>query len=55
LNGKQLIGFMLPPLWVHPQQIERFTALYALYGKLAPNIDAAAQALDQQTFPGHSR
>ena len=55
LNGKQLIGFMFgPPYGFTTQQIERFTALYALYGKLAPNIDAAAQALDQQTFPGHS-
>ncbi len=55
LNGKQLVGFMFgPPYGFTTQQIERFTALYALYGKLAPNIDAAVQALDQQTFPGRS-
>jgi beta-N-acetylhexosaminidase len=55
LNGKQLIGFMFgPPYGFTTQQIERFTALYALYGKLAPNIDAAVQALDEQTVPGYS-
>ncbi len=55
LNGKRLIGFMFgPPYGFTTQQIERFTALYALYGKLAPNIDAAVQALDAQTLPGHS-
>jgi beta-N-acetylhexosaminidase len=55
LNGKQLIGFMFgPPNGFTRQQIERFTALYAVYGKLAPNIDAAVQALRLQTFPGHS-
>ena len=55
LNGKRLVGFMFgPPYGFTTQQIERFTALYALYGKLAPNIDAAVQALDEQTLPGHS-
>jgi beta-N-acetylhexosaminidase len=55
LNGKQLIGFMFgPPYGFTRQQIERFTALYAVYGKLAPNIDAAMQALTEQTLPGRS-
>jgi beta-N-acetylhexosaminidase len=55
LNDKRLIGFMFgPPYGFTPQQLERFTALYGLYGKLAPNIDAAVQALDAQTLPGHS-
>ena len=55
LNGKRLVGFMFgPPYGFTTQQLERFTALYALYGKLAPNIDAAVQALDKQTLPGHS-
>ncbi len=55
LNGKQLIGFMFgPPYGFTSQQIKRFSALYALYGKLAPNIDAAVQALGVETLPGHS-
>ena len=42
LNGKRLIGFMFgPPYGFTTQQIARFTALYGLYGKLAPNIDTA--------------
>ena len=53
LNGKRLIGFMFgPPYGFTTQQIERFTALYALYGKLAPNIDAAVQALDERHAAG---
>jgi beta-N-acetylhexosaminidase len=55
LSGKQLVGFMFgPPYGFSRQQIERFTALYALYGKLAPNIDVAAQALAETTLPGRS-
>jgi beta-N-acetylhexosaminidase len=55
LNGKRLIGFMFgPPYGFTASQIQRFTALYALYGKLAPNITAAVQALDLQSLPGHS-
>ncbi len=55
LNGKRLIGFMFgPPYGFTTQQIERFTALYALYGKLAPNVDAAVQALAAETLPGRS-
>ncbi len=55
LNGKRLIGFMFgPPYGFTTQQIQRFTALYALYGKLAPNITAAVQALGEQALPGRS-
>jgi len=55
LNGKRLIGFMFgPPYGFTTQQIERFAALYALYGKLTPNIDAAVEALAAQTLPGRS-
>ncbi len=55
LIGKRLIGFMFgPPYGFTTQQIARFTALYGLYGKLAPNVDAAIQALDVDTLPGHS-
>jgi beta-N-acetylhexosaminidase len=55
LAGKRLIGFMFgPPYGFTRQQIEQFTALYALYGKLEPNIDAAMLALEAATLPGHS-
>jgi hypothetical protein len=55
LAGKRLIGFMFgPPYGFTTQQIEQFTALYALYGKLEPNIDAAVLALEAVTLPGHS-
>jgi hypothetical protein len=54
LSGKRLIGFMFgPPYGFTSQQIEQFTALYALYGKLEPNIVAAVLALDAATLPGH--
>ncbi|CAG0929877.1 Beta-hexosaminidase [Thermoflexales bacterium] len=55
LAGKRLIGFMFgPPHGFTTQQIERFTALYALYGKLATNVEAAVQALAAETLPGRS-
>jgi beta-N-acetylhexosaminidase len=55
LIGKQLIGFMFgPPYGFTAQQIQRFTALYALYGKLSPNVAAAVQSLDASTLPGRS-
>jgi beta-N-acetylhexosaminidase len=55
LSGKGLIGFMFgPPYGFTPAQIEKFSALYALYGKLEPNIDAAILALDAATLPGRS-
>jgi beta-N-acetylhexosaminidase len=52
LTGKRVIGFLFgPPYGYTRQQIERFTALYALYGKLAPNIEVAAQALAGERPP----
>ncbi|HTP11365.1 MAG TPA: hypothetical protein VMP08_24100, partial [Anaerolineae bacterium] len=55
LTGKHLVGFMFgPPYGFTSQQIEKFTALYALYGKLEPNMAAAVLALDAATLPGHS-
>ena len=45
LNGKRLIGFMFgPPYGFTTQQIEQFTALYGLYGKLDAQHRIAAQA-----------
>jgi len=55
LTGKRLIGFMFgPPHGFTTPQIEKFTALYGLYGKLEPNITAAMSALEAATLPGHS-
>ena len=55
LSGRRLIGFMFgPPYGFTTQQIQRFTALYALYGKLPPNVEAAVQSLDASTLPGRS-
>jgi beta-N-acetylhexosaminidase len=52
LTGKRVIGFLFgPPYGYTTQQIERFAALYALYGKLAPNIEVAAQALAGERPP----
>ena len=50
--GKRLIGFLFgPPYGFTQQQMKRFTALYALYGKLAPNIEVAAQTLAGERPP----
>jgi beta-N-acetylhexosaminidase len=50
--GKRMIGFLFgPPYGFTTQQIARFTALYALYGKLSHNIDVAVQALAGERPP----
>ena len=50
--GKRLIGFLFgPPYGFTTQQIAQFTALYALYGKLSPNIEVAVQALAGERPP----
>jgi beta-N-acetylhexosaminidase len=49
---KRLIGFLFgPPYGFTAKQIERFTALYALYGKLTPNIEVAVEALAGERPP----
>jgi hypothetical protein len=56
LTGKRVIGFMFgPPHGLTTPQIGQFTALYALYGKLAPAVQAAIQVLPgEQVPPGRS-
>jgi len=52
LAGKRVIGFLFgPPYGFTAQQIARFTTLYALYGKQAPNIEVAARALAGERPP----
>ncbi len=52
LAGKRVIGFLFgPPYGFTAQQIARFTALYALYGKQAPNIEVAVRALAGERPP----
>jgi beta-N-acetylhexosaminidase len=52
LTDKRVIGFMFgPPYGLTLQQMAGFTALYALYGKLAPNIEVAVQSLTSEQVP----
>ena len=52
LAGKRVIGLMFgPPQGLTEQQLLRTTAWYVLYGKLAPNIEAAMQALSGAQAP----
>jgi hypothetical protein len=54
LNGKRSSGPRLAAYGFTTQQIQQFTALYALYGKLPPNVEVAVQSLDAPTLPGRS-
>lgn len=52
LTGKRVVGFLFgPPYGFTALQMARFSALYALYGKLAPNIEVAARALAGERPP----
>ena len=52
LDNKRVVGFMFgPPNGLSADEVERFTVLYALYGKLRPNVDVAVRALSSETAP----
>ncbi len=52
VENKHLIGFMFgPPYGLSATEMGRFTALYSLYGKLRPNVDAALRALTGESVP----
>lgn len=52
LTGKRVIGLMMgPPQGLTANEISRFTALYAVYGKTPPFVEAAARALSGERVP----
>jgi beta-N-acetylhexosaminidase len=52
LTGKRVIGLLMgPPQGLTANELARFTALYVIYGKTSPFIDAAARALSGERMP----
>ena len=56
LTGKRVIGLLFgPPQSLTADELARFTAVYALYGKTPPFVEVAVRALAGEAAPtGHS-
>ncbi len=52
LTGKRVIGLIFgPPQGLSAEELSRFTAVYALYGKTPPFVEVAARALAGEGAP----